>query len=174
MENTTNPLFAAVTAAVDAHINSLIEARLKTINEAAITEYVQKAITARLGDTSTNMQIMATLDAQLEAKIKGMIDAAIYEHNDSKDHPTSEAIRSVVDDMDLTDNLTSKIEEIVGETDMSSNLESAIESYLDDHNYAKEEYVDEKLDNIEDNDGFKSAVRDTVREMNFEVTVARY
>lgn len=160
--------------AVNQHIDKRIEARLKTINEAAITDYVQQAITARLSDTATNMQVMATLDTQLEAKIKQMIDAAIYDHKDAEEHNTRDDIRNTVEDMDLTDNLTAKVEEIVGDVDLSSNLESAIEAYLTDNHYASVDYVDEKMDNLEDAAGFKSAVKDVVKDMTFEINVRSY
>ena len=62
----------------------------------------------------------------------------------------------------------------MGDVDLSSNLESAIEAYLTDNHYASVDYVDEKMDNLEDADGFKSAVKDVVKDMNFEITVARY
>ena len=164
----------AFMSAVNNHINKLIEARLKTINEAAITDCVQRAITARLGDTATNMQVMATLDTQLEAKIKGMVDAAIYDHKESEEHNTSADIRNTVEEMDLTENLTSKIEEIVGDVDLSSNLESAIKTYLEENNYATQDFVSEQMDTLEATDGFTHAVKSVVKGINFEITVSRY
>ena len=164
MENTTpsNPLFAVIQTAVDAHINSLIEARLKTINEAAITDYVNRAVAAQvkahveasIRESLANTQVLATLDLEFERKVKTIVHEAFEEHKQSEDHPTNDDIRNVVEDMDLTSNLTEKIEEIVDEK--------------------IEEYVDEKMDNLEDADGFKSAVKDVVKDMNFEITVARY
>ena len=137
----------------------------------AVNQHIDKRVEKRINETNTNAQIMAVLDTQLETKIKGMIDAAICDHNENRDHPDNDDIRNVVEDMDQHRYMTDKIKEIVNETDMSSNLESAIETYLNDHDYAKEEYVDDKMDNLEDNDGFKSAVRSIVQDMSFEIRV---
>ena len=191
MENTNQPfaldtnadfMLNAFMNAVNQHIDKRIEKRLTTINEAAITDYVNRAVAAQvkahveasIRESLANTQVMSTLDLEFERKVKTIVHEAVEEHKQSEDHPTTDDIRNTVEDMDLTDNLTAKVEEIVGDVDLSSNLESAIEAYLTDNHYASVDYVDEKMDNLEDADGFKSAVKDVVKDMNFEITVARY
>jgi hypothetical protein len=159
--NTNNLMLNAFMEMVNNYIDRRVAVALNSMNilpaDCVTEKDVQRLIDARLSETTTNTQIMATLDAQLEAKMREIAQAVIHTHEQDVDHPTNDDIRDVVD-----------------ETDLSSNLESAIQTYLDDHDYAKEEYVDDKMDSLEDDDGFKSAVRDVVSEMNFEITVARY
>ena len=167
MENTNQ------TFALDTNADFMLNAFMHAVNQ-HIDKRVEKLLAARLNETATNAQIMATLDTDFEYKVRSIAQAVVQTHLEDADHPDNDDIRSIVDDMDLTNNLTAKIEEIVGETDMSSNMESAIETYLEENHYAKEEYVDDKMEGLTEDDGFTTAVKDVVKDMNFEVTVARY
>lgn len=60
MNNTPNTtpdfLFGAIMNVVNQHISALIEDRLKSINEAAITDYVQRAVEARITSLTPDLQ----------------------------------------------------------------------------------------------------------------------
>lgn len=145
MENTTNPLLDSLNEVFKYHVGLLIEERLKGINEAAITDYVQKAINAahpvltneqldrrieamidaRMGAAAVNTQILRTLDKAFEEIIDKKIAMAISDHVDEYTHHDRADIEGIVNDMNLTPDIEDKISTYLDDNDYENKHDTA-------------------------------------------------
>ena len=157
MDNTTNNLMLnAFMEAVNAHISSIVEARLNKLLSALPALFVAD-VDAKVIDIYSNHSIMGTLDKALEQRLDEKIREAVNEHTSNNDHKSRDDIAEIA-------------QEVVEDSDGSAAFEAKVLTVLKENSYTDEEYVDGIF-----NDGssmFVDAVRSVLEnEITLKVTV---
>jgi hypothetical protein len=181
MEQINNPIFNAVLSAINAHINSLIDAKIaeysrqvsESIGQLTSDDFIKQRVAEILNATDT---VSLISDAHKDA-LKEMIDASVahmmdvhtndFEHN--SEHDIERIAERAVENVDIDDKISSafndhdftyEIEKAVESIDFDDAINDAVENldlsemigtYLEENDYPDEAKVKEIMANATPN-----------------------
>lgn len=158
---TNNPLLNSLMEAVNFHINTLIEDRLKSINEAAITDYVQRAVNARFNTAiSDYAALVQTAVNSRYAELVQETDKRINEIFDARMQETG-AVHSTLATLDTA--LEAKID-----AKIDAKIADAMSDHTSEEPHHSSDYIRDVVSEEQDRLGvLEDKVLDILRDNNY-------